>query len=225
MTGDLLNTILLSLAFSFLFGIAELLYHFVKVKAEITRKIVHIVTGVLTLLFPLLLSSHWYVLLLCGLFFIILILSVKLNLLPSINKVGRITYGSMIYPIIVYGCYLVFTEYNSLTFFYVPVLILALCDPVAEIVGKNLTWKKYRIFGHTKTLSGSLGFAVAATIVTSIFIYHFQSVSILKSIMLGIILAFFTTIAEGISHKGFDNFTIPLTSTLILIFYSYYNLI
>lgn len=221
----MLNTVLLGLAFSSLFVAAELLYHFAKIKAEVTRKLVHVVTGVLTMLFPILLSSHWYVMLLCGLFLIILVLSVKLNLLPSINKVGRVTHGSIIYPIIVYGCYLVFMQYDSLTFFYVPVLILALCDPVAELVGKNLPWGKYTAFGHTKTLSGSLGFAISATIVTSTFLFQFQGLSIGNSITLGFALAFFATIAEGISHKGFDNLTIPVTSALILIFYSHYNLI
>lgn len=225
MTGNLLNTVLLALAFLLLFGIAELLYHYAKMKAEVTRKIVHVLTGVLTMLFPILLSSHWYVLLLCGLFLIFLILSVRLNLLPSINKVGRITYGSIMYPIIVYGCFLVYTRYDSLTFFYVPVLILALCDPIAELIGKNLPLVKYSAFGHTKTLSGSLGFAIVATIVSSIFLFQYEGLSISSSIMLGLVLACFATIAEGLSHKGFDNLTIPLTSTMVLIFYSYYNLI
>ncbi|MBI3239032.1 MAG: phosphatidate cytidylyltransferase, partial [Flavobacteriia bacterium] len=62
MTTDWINAAILSVSFLALFGIAELLYHFAHVKVELTRKLVHLGTGVLTLLFPLMLSNHWFVL-------------------------------------------------------------------------------------------------------------------------------------------------------------------
>jgi phytol kinase len=51
MKEQIVITALLGLSFLVLFGIAELLYHYGKVKAEITRKTVHIGTGILTLYF------------------------------------------------------------------------------------------------------------------------------------------------------------------------------
>ncbi|MBI3234471.1 MAG: phosphatidate cytidylyltransferase, partial [Bacteroidetes bacterium] len=59
MNKDIINTLILSGMFLTLFGLAEVLYHFFKVKAELTRKLVHFGTGLLTFLFPLILSSHW----------------------------------------------------------------------------------------------------------------------------------------------------------------------
>lgn len=41
MSQSIINTILFAIAFLLLFGIAELLYHYLKVKVELTRKFVH----------------------------------------------------------------------------------------------------------------------------------------------------------------------------------------
>jgi phytol kinase len=85
LSTDLINTAMLAGAFLALFGLAELLYHYLNVKAELTRKLVHAGTGLLTLLFPVMLNNHWLVLLLCSAFAVILLLSLRFNLLRSIN--------------------------------------------------------------------------------------------------------------------------------------------
>ena len=138
MTTDWINTAILSASFLALFGLAELLYHFAHVKVELTRKLVHLGTGALTLLFPVMLSNHWFVLLLCGSFALILIVSLRFKLLPSINAIDRVSVGSLAYPVSVYGCYLVFqAEHQHFGFFYIPILTLAICDPIAALAGKR----------------------------------------------------------------------------------------
>ncbi|HZF99594.1 MAG TPA: hypothetical protein VEY71_01255, partial [Chitinophagales bacterium] len=109
---QLLNTTGLAACFLALFGVAEFLYRRLHWRVEVTRKIVHIGTGLLTLLFPLLLHHHGLVLLLCGTFAVILLLSQRLKLLPSINAIDRDSFGSISYPIAVYGCYLVYAWFN-----------------------------------------------------------------------------------------------------------------
>src|SRR5438309_317623 len=111
MSKEILNTIILASSFLALFGVAEVLYHFFKVRAEFTRKIVHVGTGLLSLLFPLMLSNHWYVLFLCASFGLILVLSLKFNLLKSINAIDRESVGSLAYPVSVYCSYLAFDYY------------------------------------------------------------------------------------------------------------------
>src|ERR1051325_2465256 len=123
MNTSMINVLLLATAFLLLFGIGELLYYVLKVKVEISRKFVHIATGFITLLFPLLLHNHWYVLLLCSSFCAILLLSQHFQLLKSINAIDRDSFGSISYPISVYGCFLAFTVYHSYLFFYLPILI------------------------------------------------------------------------------------------------------
>lgn len=219
MNDNFMNSVYLAGAFLTLFGVSELLFHFFKWKAELTRKIVHVFTGLLSLSFPILLDNHWFVLGLCGSFLVILIASLKLDWLPSINKVDRITRGSLLYPVIVYSCFLIQDYFDSLIFYYIPILILAVCDPIAELVGKNIPRGKYKTFGHTKTLSGSFGFCLTAVLISSILLIEIESIASMNALIIGLTIGVLTSIVEGFSHKGYDNLSIPSTVVVVLIFF------
>jgi len=217
MSENLLHTSYLAGAFLVLFASAELLYHKLRVKAEITRKYVHILTGLLSMLFPPLIGNHWLVLALCGSFLLILVTSLTLKLLPSINAVDRVTRGSILYPIVVYGCYLVFREYDQFMFYYIPILILAICDPIAALIGKKWPKGQYTTFGHTKTLSGSFGFLAITIAICLVLMLGLEEATVNEAIIMALGLAFITTIAEALTHKGYDNLTIPASALLVLI--------
>jgi dolichol kinase len=204
MTIDVKNTAILASSFLALFGVAEVLYHKFHVKAEITRKFVHAVTGLLTLLFPVLLNNRWLVLLLCTGFAAILIFSLRFNLIKSINAIDRKSHGTISYPVAVFGCYLAF-EYsgNNYDFYYLPILTLAFCDPLAALVGK--TWPYGRI--RNKTVMGSFAFFVGTVVLG--FVLHQSIVTIL-------IIAVVATIAEAVTPKGLDNLSIPASVLLVL---------
>lgn len=219
MSANIVNTLYLSLAFGALFASAEYFYHKRKVEAEYTRKYVHIVTGLLTLLFPALVQNHWLVLGLCTSFLVILLLSLRLELLPSINAVGRQTMGSILYPIIVYSCYLVFQKYDQFMFFYIPILILAICDPVAALIGRKWPKGQYKTFGHTKTMSGSLAFFAVAVAICMALMVGVEEIPFQVALFVAVSVGVFTTIAEAYTHKGFDNLSIPLVAVLVLIFF------
>jgi dolichol kinase len=217
MSENLLHTIYLAGAFLVLFASAELLYHKLGVSVEITRKYVHLLTGLLTMLFPPLIGNHWLVLALCGSFLIILVISLILQQLPSINAVERVTRGSILYPIIVYGCYLVFREYDQFMYYYIPILILAICDPIATLIGKKWPKGQYTTFGHTKTLSGSFGFFAIAIAICLVLILGLEEATLKEAIIMAFGVAFLTAIAEALTHKGYDNLTIPTSALLVLI--------
>ena len=224
MNGQFLNIFYLAGAYLILFASAEVLYIKFKVKAEFTRKYVHVVTGLLTLLFPPLLQNHWFVLILCGSFFVILIASIRFNFLKSINAVDRDTLGSLFYPIIVYGCFLVFDYFNQYLFYYIPILVMAICDPIAALVGKTWPMGRFKIIGQSKTLSGSAGFLVSSLIVSFILIVSFTDVDIIAALMISFAVAFSTTIIEAVSYKGYDNLTIPAVALgVLLLLFNYYN--
>jgi dolichol kinase len=217
-----INIGILGTAFLILFSVAELLYHRFNYNAETTRKIVHISTGLLTLLFPLMLENHWFVLMLCASFLLILLASWPLKLLPSINAVERKTNGSILYPIIVYGCFLNYNYFDNFALYYIPILTLALCDPVAAYVGKKYPYGEYNTFGQKKTLSGSLGFLVASLLLSFSLLVGLEHYSILHAIVISLILGVCTSFSEGISHGGYDNFTIPFAATIVLLVAEYY---
>lgn len=220
MSESLINTIYLAIAFLILFGSAELIYHKTKLKCEFTRKYVHIVTGLITLLFPLLIGNHWLVLFLCGSFFVILLLSIKVNMLPSINNVDRVSRGSILYPITIYLCYLVYQEQAQYMYFYIPVLTLALADPIACLVGKKFPRVPFTTFGNRKTLSGSLGFLGMALLISIVTMSMLETMEWKEILITAICVAVFTAIAEAIAHKGYDNITIPGSAILALVLVS-----
>ncbi len=224
MNTEYKNIILLGTAFLLLFVGAELLYRKFKVKAEYTRKIVHVGTGLLTLLFPILLSNHWSVLFLCGSFLIILLLSLKYNFLPGINAIDRVSYGSIAYPIIVFICYLVWEQVEKplagdrtpYSFFYLPILIMALADPAAALVGKAYPYGVFKWGGEKKSFAGSFAFFCVAFIISIIFFFNSSGFPIITSLIYAFILAIISAFIEVVSRNGLDNLTIPLAVLIVL---------
>lgn len=218
MKTEILNTILLATSFLVLFTIAECLYHFFKVSVELTRKLVHLGTGFLTLLFPLLLNNQWLVLLLCGSFALILSLSLRFQFLKSINAIDRKSSGSLIYPVSVYLCYLAFTLHHQYICFYLPILILAICDPIAALTGKKWPKGKYKNGKDNKTLMGSGMFFISALLVcfTLFFLLNIP-ISFLQLTAISFLIAMVSCITEAISKNGYDNLTIPMSVLSLLI--------
>lgn len=213
MSSDLIHASALAACFLLLFGVAELLYHRFGVQAEITRKLVHAGTGLLSLLFPVLLGDHRLVLLLCASFAGLLVLSIRYRLLQSIHAIDRESVGSLAYPVSVYLCYLAFDhQHQQYMYFYLPILLLALCDPLAALVGKRWPVGKYQVGTAYKTLSGSVVFFLSAFTISWAWLY--QSVarlSLVQSSGQALLVAGVSTLAEALSHKGYDNLSIPLS--------------
>ena len=207
-------------SFLVLFGMAELLYHYLKVPGETTRKIVHIGTGLITLSFPLFLSTHWSVLILTISFVVILALSDRLGILKSINAIDRFSRGSILYPIIIYVTYWTFTLFDDVLFFYLPILILAICDPIAALTGRKWPKGPFKIWRETKTLVGSGAFFLSCFMLTLFFTIPLRS-NWLEIIAVTFFISLFTTIAEAASQKGWDNLFIPLSVTITLLLSKY----
>jgi len=223
--------IILAGAFLMLFIISEFIYRVFHVKTEYTRKFVHIGTGLLTMFFPILLSSHWEVLFLCASFMFILILSFKFKFLPSVNAIKRKSFGSICYPIAVYFSYLAFSIVKArgvstlapLLFYYLPILIMALCDPIAALVGKKYPIRKYKVGSGTKSIGGSSSFLIAAVVLTLSLMFSFQSeFSFWLLVITALLTSISTMIVEAISPNGFDNFTIPATAIASLLLVNFY---
>jgi len=214
MKSELSNMLLLAMIFLLLFALSEILYHCFKIRVEFTRKLVHMGTGIISLLFPILLISHWSVLLLCGLFTVILVLSLKFNLLRSIHAIDRKSAGSLAYPAAVYLCFLTQAYLDDrYIFYYLPLATLAICDPMAALSGKKWPLGSYMILGAKKTMLGSIVFFISAVIVAFLIWKYthdsnlgFQELTIIAAI------ALMATLAEAMSKDGYDNLTIPIST-------------
>ena len=245
--SDWINTAIYSGIFLLLFAIAEVLYHKVKLPPEITRKFVHMGSGVICLTFPFFLHSHWAVLILTSSFVLILFGSIKVNMLQSINAVERKTGGSYIFALVIYLTFWAYSIfglndldgnglvweptnaglarfYGASVYYFLPILILTVSDPMAALIGKKWPVGKYTIFGHSKTIIGSSAFFFSAMSLSLIFMLPL-SVNSGMGIFIAACIAFSTTLIEAISHRGVDNLFIPLITISILVLFKNYLLI
>jgi dolichol kinase len=199
-----------------IFVLAEFIRKQFKIKTEVTRKFAHISTGAVTLLFPYLFTSHISVLILSIGFLTLLILSQRFNFLNSINDIQRKSFGSLAYPVIIYACFYFYTQKGDLIYYFIPLLIFIICDPLAAFVGLKTKWVPYRMGKDSKTIAGSLAFLISSFLLTFFLVTYHQRAGISYAIFISGIMALVTTFAEAASPLGLDNLFVPLSSLLTL---------
>ncbi len=223
MVNQIVLTVIILAAIICVLAFTEITYRRLDLKSEITRKFAHLSATLSTIIFPYIFSSHWYVLVLASFFFVILFVSRHGTQLGSIHKIERKSVGSYVLPVAVYltflGSYLL-----RIKFLYVlPILILAICDPMAGILGMNFKKnnKQIHLFGHTlqKTYLGSLSFLISSFIISVIALYLYAGVFTLKTFWLALGIGVITTLTEMLCRKGWDNLLIPLSAQLLLVFF------
>jgi len=201
----------------FIFGyvlllvICEFLNRRKNVSSEKTRKIAHFVSTLTVLFFPHIFKDEGYVLAICATFFVALFIANIKHLLQSIDGVGRRTGGSYLLALSVGICYHFSVMLENGMLFILPILILAICDPLAGIAGKRFH-SKHILFG--KTIAGSLIFLLSSLCVSMFYLtsVHHQSVFILS-----LLIAFSATTTELLSPRGTDNLTVPFVVAGVLI--------
>jgi len=209
------------LVFLLIFLLAEIGYRTFQFKVEWTRKFVHVFSGLTTLTFPLFLS-HWEsVLGLCLGFIVLLLLSKKFGLLPSINAIDRKSNGSILFPVAVFCSFVFFTQNYDYFCFYLPIIVLAVCDPMAALSGKRWPYGRYKVGNDSKTLVGS-GVFLGSCFLILLVSLHFGNVGLTVNQILiySFQLSVLATITEALSRNGADNLTIPLSVMMALQFFS-----
>src|SRR5690625_1129812 len=201
----------------------EWYYRHLGIKGEYSRKFAHITATLATLPFPYIIPSHWYILALALIFFVVLYLTQRSTFLNSIHDIRRHSIGSYLLPVSIYLTFLISSKLDSKILFILPMLILAICDPVAAITGMHVRKhnKNIKIAGYTlqKTWLGSAGFLVSSFIITIIALYLHLGALNLKTIYISLMVGAGGTLAELVSWRGSDNLTIPLSVLLILRFF------
>jgi phytol kinase len=205
-------TILRALAYILLIGavflLGEALYRLAKLPAEITRKVIHLGSGVVCLSLPFFLEDPWTLLALCTLFGVLLLASKPLGFLPSLDDVRRPSQGSLYFPLAVYLCFVLQDVQGDILYFLLPLLMLTVSDTAAALVGRRWPRHPYTVWGETKTLSGSTAFFLsAAALGIPLLATRHDPITALT---LGLSCALAGAVAEAIATRGLDNLSVPL---------------
>ena len=199
-----------------LIGITEGLYRYLKVSAEQSRKFLHVSGGLMCLLLPSFFTSHWEVLILASLSFLLLFITYAKEMLPSLHQTKRKSVGSVLFPMPVYLCFLIACLKDNNLFFYLPVSLLTISDTAAEIGGNKWGQSGKQFFDSQKTLIGSLCFYITALIVCFIWLFFIYNYPLNIIIKISLLMPLLTAVAELVTLHGWDNLTVPAVTIIIL---------
>lgn len=202
------------IVFSSLFLLAEWCYRRFSIHAEITRKSVHVLGGLGSLLLPHFLHDFIYMFLLTLIFSLLLELARRKNRLGSIHGIQRGGLGSVSFPIGVFCCWLCW-NYASAQFpislwtgYYLPLLVLSISDPMAALGGK---WFPLHRFRSGKSIGGALFFFISALSICVICFVLDDQWEVSRILVYSCCIALMATMAELFSRHGLDNVFIPIS--------------
>jgi phytol kinase len=201
-----------------LFAGLQVVARLAAVSGEATRKMFHAGSGALTLTFPFLFRDAWPVLLLTG---AAAALVAAVKFLPALrdryggvtNRVERPTLGELYFPVAVALLFWL-TRGEHPLLFVVPVLMLTFADATCAVVGSRYGLTRYE--GASKSLEGSVAFAVVAFLCVHVPLLLWGNVGRAESLLIGATLALLVMLLEGSAWRGLDNLFIPLGGYFLL---------
>ncbi len=182
---------------------------------KVTRKFVHILTGILIALTPFLMESSYPLLCISGIFIIANYLAIKKYWMPGMHAKDRISYGTFFYPVSFFILILLLWN-NFKSIVMISMLIMAIADAAAAIVGGSIKNPiNYQFSGERKSVQGSMVMFGVTLLITFWGLILFASVddisiTFLQSFWFAIIVAVLVTACESISYLGSDNLSVPL---------------
>ncbi|HEY9705375.1 MAG TPA: diacylglycerol/polyprenol kinase family protein [Allocoleopsis sp.] len=197
--------------------IAEFINRYNSTDPERIRKIVHIGTGNVILLFWWLKIPDFIAISASIIAAIIALLSYKFNILPGINSIGRQSLGTFFYAVSIGVLVALFSPLNQVHYTVLGILIMTWGDGLAALIGQKFGKHKYEIFGIKKSWEGSLTMLFVSFMISNLILFS-VGIDIIHTLITSLIVAIIATILEAFSKLGLDNLTVPLGSA-ILAFY------
>ncbi|MCT0254802.1 diacylglycerol/polyprenol kinase family protein [Synechocystis sp. PCC 6714] len=200
---------------------AELLNRLSPSPAEVTRKIVHIGAGQVVLIAWWLGIPGWVGSIAGLLAALIAVLSYRLPILPSLESVGRHSYGTLFYAISIGLLVGGFFSAGLPVFAAIGILVMAWGDGLAALVGQRWGKHPYKVFGFRKSWEGTTTMVLASFLVTVLLLgYSFGLTATVFA--LAVMVAITGAGLESFSRWGIDNLTVPIVSALIAFAGSYF---
>ena len=186
---------------------------------ELVRKLFHLGGGLLALPLPWLFSSPLPVVVLGASSFALFILLRTLPVLKAgpgqvLAAVQRNTVGE--YCFILSLLVLFIWARDNPLLYGVPLLILAIADAFAALVGKEYGKLFYTVSGGGKSVEGSVAFFFAAFFCVHVPVLLFTDTPRPESLLIGINIGLMVMMAEAAAWWGLDNLIIPLFSYVLL---------
>jgi phytol kinase len=214
------NWLGLLIAYLYIFaiiGTAEALRCWRNYNSDFTRKFIHVGVGMLSWLVPFLFDSPWPFVFASFTFVIINLLDWQYGFISSMTSSDRSNLGTVYFPIAAAVAALIFWDHP-------PLMVAALMpltwgDGFASVIGRAYGRHPYTVFGHTRTLEGSLTFFVMGGFFTWLALWMMSGapdLSLATAVLPTVVIMLATTLTEAVSIGGLDNLTITAVAIIIL---------
>jgi phytol kinase len=184
------------------------------VEVELTRKLAHVGAGLTAACFPWIFREPLTVALLCAGFGVIMVAGKVFGLLEAVHGVERRSVGAYAFPAVVVLTFWVAHERPLL--YQIPILVLALSDSLAAIIGKGYGHIVFKARSSTRTLEGSTAFFLSTFLVVHIPVLLSGTTGRLESLLIATCAALVLTGVEAVCILGMDNLALPLMGWFVL---------
>lgn len=177
-------------------------------KVEFRRKFIHISVGTFVAFWPWIISFRYIQFISLGMLAVVT-LNQLLPIFNFNNDLKRKTYGDYFFAMAILACAILTT---SKVFFMIAILHLALADAAGALVGRKFgaRWR-YKVFGYTKTIIGSMAFWLTSLIIVGVgTLFANNLISFNDYVLLLAFLPPLLTLLENLSIYGIDNLVIPI---------------
>ena len=174
---------------------------------ELSRKIVHIGTGAVVPLAWFFEIPFVVALPVAAVITVVTTINHQWRFIPAVEDVDRNSYGTIAYGIAITTLLLLFwpTRADAVS---AGVLVMALGDGLAGLIGRNVDSPKWVLFGQTKSSVGTMTMAVVSGLVL-IGLAQWSGVDLSLPAALGMVAM--ATGLEQLSWGGLDNLSVPLS--------------
>ena len=174
---------------------------------ELSRKIVHIGTGAVVPLAWFFEIPFVVALPVAAVITVVTTINHQWRFIPAVEDVDRNSYGTIAYGIAITTLLLLFwpTRADAVS---AGVLVMALGDGLAGLVGRNVASPKWVLFGQTKSSVGTMTMAVVSGLVL-IGLARWSGADLSLPAALGMVAM--ATGLEQLSWRGLDNLSVPLS--------------
>lgn len=207
--GILLTILVVFITFCILI-FAEYLSRLKQIHAELTRKLVHVAVGTFVAFWPFFLTWRQIQFLSLA-FFVVVCLSIRMDIFRSIHAVKRSMTGELLFAIVIGLLALIATDK---WIFMAAMLHLSVADGLAAVIG--LGWgdtNTYKVMGKEKSIAGSLAFLVTSFLILGIYALSSHSDTGMLTLL---VLPFIATAVENIAVNGTDNLVMPMLIAVVL---------
>lgn len=182
-----------------------------RIGAELSRKLVHLSSGVVAAGLPLVMS-FLSVIVLAALFIPFMVVSRRVGLFPAVHGVKRATWGEVYFPL---GVVLAAALFPQATPYAYGMLVMGMSDSFAGLTGQRWGRRVYRLGTAHKTYVGSATFFATTFVLTGGALAVAGSLSA-SSLIVVPVLAALLTLVEGMSGGGVDNVVLPAAAAGLL---------